>query len=317
MKQLIAAVLDPAVRDFNLDVQRAQDLDTKTFDSVVSSMPMLSDRRVFVVRDAGALRKDTRKAVEQYLGNPSPDVVLLLIDSDTGKTDKDLARHATVLEFQPLRADRVPGWIAHYATTEMRTDISPAAVELLQASVGNDLHRLVAELDKLASYCSGREITEEAVAEVVGIRRGETMADLLDAVAQRNVQKALLLMNHVLSEPKTSAVSIVMALATQTVALAWGRTKLDEGFSPGRLQNEYFDLLKETKSPYTGRSWSSAIAAWTSAVPRWEKGSLHRALDALLMADVILKETKLSSEEQILTTLILAICTSDERNIAA
>jgi hypothetical protein len=43
-------------------------------------------------------------------------------------------------------------------------------------------------------------------------------------------------------------VQIVMALATQTVALAWGRAKLDEGLSPGRLQNEYWELLKQSGS---------------------------------------------------------------------
>ena len=37
---------------------------------------------------------------------------------------------------------------------------------------------------------------------------------------------------------------IVMALATQTMALAWGRAKLDEGLSQGRLQGEYFGIAE-------------------------------------------------------------------------
>jgi hypothetical protein len=44
---------------------------------------------------------------------------------------------------------------------------------------------------------------------------------------------------------------------------------------------------------------------------------LERAFDALLTADVMLKETRLSSEEQVLTTLILAMCAGDEHKIAA
>ncbi len=317
MKKLIAAALDPTVRDFNLDVLRAQDVDPKSFDGIVSSMPMMAERRVVVIRDASALRKEARKSVERFLGKSSPDVLLLLVESAGGKTDKDLTRLATLLEFQPLPADEVPEWITHWATKELGAEISPGAAELLQTAVGNDLHQLVMELDKLVSYTSGRAITEEAVGAIVGIRRGETMTDLLDAIGRRNVIASLGLLDHVMSQPKTTAVQIVMLLSAQTVALAWGRAKLDEGLAPGRLQGEYFNLLKQSGSAYTGRSWGSAAAAWASAAAGWDRKSLERAIDALLTADATLKETRLSSEEQVLTTLILAMCAGDEHKIAA
>jgi DNA polymerase-3 subunit delta len=317
MKQLIRAALDPAMRDFNLDVRRAQDVDPKALDAVVSSVPMMAERRVVVIRDAGALRKDVRKAVERYLLTPSSDVLLLLMESAGGKTDRDLARMATLLEFDLLTGDRVPRWIAHHVTTELKTEISADAVQLLQSAVGNDLHQLVAELDKLVSYTGGRKITEEAVTAVVGIRRGETMPDLLDAIARRDVKQSLMLVNHVLAQPKTTAVSIVMALAAQTVALAWGRAKLDEGLPLGRLQGAYFDLLKQSSSVYTGRPWGTAATVWASTANSWEQQSLQRALAALLAADVTLKETRYSSEEQVLTTLVLATCIGDEHTIAA
>ena len=191
------------------------------------------------------------------------------------------------------------------------------AIDLLQAAVGNDLHQLVTELEKLASYANGREITEEAVSEIVGVRRGETMADLLDVIARRDVKRALTLVDHVLAQPKASAVQIVMALATQTMALAWGRAKLDEGLPQGRLQNEYWELLKQCGSVYTGRPWGNAVAAWASAAGSWETESTQRVLDALLTADLTLKESRVSSEEQVLTTLILAMCAGSEQKIAA
>ena len=57
MKQLVEAAIDPAMRDFNLDVRRAQDVDPKTLDALLSSMPMMAERRVLVIRDAGALKQ--------------------------------------------------------------------------------------------------------------------------------------------------------------------------------------------------------------------------------------------------------------------
>jgi DNA polymerase-3 subunit delta len=317
-KQLVAAALDPAVKDFNLDVWKAQDLDARSFDAVVSSMPMMSDRRVLIVRDVGALKKDVRNAVDRYLDKPSPDVLLLLVETHGGKTDRELSRRTTVLEFASLAGDRVPRWITHYASTELSIQITQEAAELLYGATGNDLHQIAAELDKLASFSNNREITEEAVAEVVGVRRGETMPDLLDAVARRDVKKSLALIEHVLNQPKTSAVTIVMALSAQAAALAWGRAQRDEGLSLSRLQGEYFDLLKQSGSVFMGgRPWGTAVRTWVSAIEVWDRKSLERALDALLTADITLKETRFSSDEQVLTTLILAMCIGDGDRIAA
>lgn len=317
VKQLIHAAIEPAMRDFNMETKRAQELDAKGLDAALSALPMMADRRVVIIRDASALKKDARKVLDRYLMNPSPDVMVLLLEASGGKTDKELAKSSTPLEFDLLSADRIPKWIAHYASTKLQMKITPEAAELLQRAVGTDLHQLVAELDKLASFAHGREIEESDVSAVVGVRRGETMADFLDEVAMRNVSKALELVPQILSQPKTTAVSLVIALATQTIALAWGKAKRNEGLSQSRLQGEYFNFLKQAGSVFTGRPWGSAASAWAAAVERWSTGSLDRALNALLDADIALKETGFSSEGQVVATLVLAMCVDDERSMAA
>ena len=317
LRQLVDAAVEPAMRDFNMEVTRAQDLDAKSLDAALSALPMMADRRILVVRDAGALKKDARKVLDKYLANPSPDVLVLLVETSGEKVDKDLVRTATPLEFEFLTADRIPRWISHYASTHFNSKITSEAAELLQTAVGTDLHLLVSELDKLASFTNGREIEERDVAAVVGVRRGETMADFLDQVAMRNVSKALDLVPLILSQPKTSAVQMVMALTVQTIALAWGKARIREGLSQSRLQGEYFGLMKQSGSLFTGRSWGSAATAWASASDRWSPASLDRALEALLEADHALKETRLSSEEQIMSSLVLSMCVEDDRSIAA
>ena len=318
VRQLVDAALEPASRDFNLDVRRGAELDAETLGILLSTPPMMAERRVVVIRDAGTLKKDARKALDEYLKRPADDTLLILTCPAGSKTDLALSGAATQLQFDPLTGDRVPKWIAHHATTELGIRISGPAIELLQAAVGSDLHQLAAEIDKLASYMEGRgeEIGEEAVAAVVGVRRGETQADLLDAVADRSVTRSLELIPHVLGQPKTTGVSIVMALTTQMLAISWGRAKLDEGLSKGRLGQEYFNLLKESGA-YTGRPWGSATAVWTRAAERWTREGLDHALDVLLEADVALKESRVSSDEQLLATVVLSLCAADERGAAA
>jgi DNA polymerase-3 subunit delta len=318
VRQLIEAAVDPSSSDFNLDVRRAIDLDAEALSVLLSTPPMMAERRVIVVRDAGALRKDVRKVLDQYLTRPAPDLLLILTSAAGSKSDSALSAATTQLQFEPLTGDRIPKWIAHHATTELKIRISEPAIELLQAAVGSDLHQLAGELDKLASYVegNGEEIGEDAVAAVVGVRRGETQADFLDAVADRNVSRALELVPHILAQSKTTGVSIVMALTTQMLAISWGRAKLDEGLSIARLSQEYFNLLKETGA-YTGRPWGSAAGIWTRAAEHWSRDALNQALDALLEADIALKESRVSSDEQLLATVVLSLCAADERSAAA
>lgn len=318
VRQLVDAALEPSLRDFNLDIRRAADIDAEALEVLLSTPPMMSARRVVVVRDVGALKKDARKVLDRYLERPAIDLLLILTSAAGAKPDSALLNSATQLEFAPLTGDRIPKWIAHHATTDLGVRISESAIELLQAAVGSDLHQLAGEIDKLASYIEGGggEIGEEAVAAVVGVRRGETQADFLDAVADRNAPRALELLPHVLSQPKTTGVSIVMALTTQTLAISWGRAKLDEGISRSRLNQEFFDLLKETGA-YTGRPWGSATAVWSRAAERWSREGLDRSLDVLLEADIALKESRVSSDEQLLATVVLSLCAADERSAAA
>jgi DNA polymerase-3 subunit delta len=273
---------------------------------------MMAERRVIVLRDVGALRKDARKVLDEYLKNPASDLLLIMAAGSGSKTDASLSAASTPLEFDPLSGDRVPRWIAHHAESALGVRITEAAAELLQAAVGSDLHQLSGELDKLASFVEGRdrEIGEDAVAEVVGVRRGETLSDLLDAVADRNAARALDLVPHVLAQSKTTGVSVVMALSTQMLAISWGRARLDEGLPRARLSQEYFNLLKETGA-FTGRPWGSATAIWSRAAERWTRESLDRALDALLEADIALKESRVSSEEQLLASLLLNLCAGE------
>jgi DNA polymerase-3 subunit delta len=318
VRQLIEAALEPVARDFNLDTRRAADLDAETLGVLLSTPPMIAERRVIVLREVGALKKDARKVLDQYLNHPAPDLLLLMTGAAGSKADPSLAALSTPLQFDPLTGDRIPRWITHRATSELGVTISGPAIELLQAAVGSDLHQLSGELDKLASYIEGhsQEISEDAVAAVVGVRRGETQSDLLDAVADRNAARALGLVPHVLAQAKTTGVSIVMALSTQMLAISWGRARLDEGLSRARLAQEYFDLLKETGA-FTGRPWGSATAVWARAAERWSCESLDRALEFLLEADITLKESRVSSEEQLLSTVVLSLCAADEKSAAA
>ncbi|HET7584015.1 MAG TPA: DNA polymerase III subunit delta [Gemmatimonadaceae bacterium] len=313
LRQLIAAAVDEGTRDFNLDNVDAERADAATLGSLLGTPPMMAERRVVVVRNVGGLKKEAHRAVERYVREQASsvsDVVLVLVSAggEKAKADASFVTDAVcAVEFLPLEGHRIPKWIQHHVATELGATITDGAAALLQQAVGDDVPELAAELDKLASYTGGA-IDEEAVTAVVGVRRGETLGDFLDRVAARNSSAALELLSHVLQQPKTTAVSIVMALTTQTLALAWAQARLATGFSVARLEQELFGLLKSSGGAFTGRPWGEAVRCWARYASAWSAPALDAAVNALLLADVSLKETRLSSDEQVLTTLVLALC---------
>jgi DNA polymerase-3 subunit delta len=56
---------------------------------------------------------------------------------------------------------------------------------------------------------------------------------------------------------------------------------------------------------------------WARAAEKWTSYALRTALDALLEADIALKESKVSSEEQLLASVVLSICAAAEQSAAA
>ena len=312
VRQLVAAAVEPGLRDFNLEVRRAPDLDAETLGALLGTPPMMADRRVLVVRDAAALKKDARGQLDRYLARPAADAVVVLVALAGTKADRALLDHdaVTCVEFAPLGGDKLPAWIAGHARTELGATITPEAAGLLLAAVGADLPALATELDKLASYAGDRAIDEDAVAEIVGVRRGETLGDFLDAVAARDAARALELLPHVLQQPKANAVTTVMALGAQTLMHAWAQAARAEGMPAAAVAKELWTVLKESGA-YLGRPWGEAVAAWTRYYPGWSAAALDRALDALLAADVALKDSRFSSDEQVLASLVLTLCAAE------
>jgi DNA polymerase-3 subunit delta len=298
---LIASAVDPAIRDFNVEVRRGAEVDAETLETVLGTPPLMSERRVVALRDAPSLRKEARAVLERYLRHPAADTVLIMMAPAGSKPDRALSDRAVSVEIAPLSGDRLGEWI----TKRSAIPLTPEASALLQDAIGNDLGQLSGELDKLASYVRGtgdqEVIDEAAVGAVVGVTREETLGRLLDYVAARDAAGAVAVLPHVLAQPRTTAVSVIMALTTQTLALAYAVA------SGKRTSGDFFALLKDTGA-FPGRAWGEAVNAWVRAVPGWSLDALERGIRALLAADVALKESRVSDDEQVLVSLILDLC---------
>src|SRR6267143_2067337 len=307
VRALLDRAVDPTARDFNVDQRAAADLDPEAFNALVNTPPILTATRAVVLRGMDQLRKTAkvRQELLRYVDSTNPTTVLVLVHGNAEPPDAELVRRATAVEVTALPPERVERWMVHRAK-QLGLTLTPEAGELLLASVGADLSSLARELEKLAPLCAGRPATRDEVAALVGVRRGETVQDLVDAALERRAPDAARLVEPVLEQAGMSGVRMLSALGTALVGTALARAEIDrDARRHDRLEGALLSHLRAAR-PYGLGSWEQTALRWARWAGLWTAGELRGALRLALDADRALKSSTLTGEAGILEQLVLS-----------
>ena len=154
------------------------------------------ERRLVVVEDVQRWKAADLKALEEYLGRPSPATVLVLV-GDEVKPDSGLAKvvgkAGEVLVYDlPKRGRKadLPRWV-EAQLRDRGVLIEPDAARALVELVGENAHELAGEVDKLVTWANGERIGEREVLALVPPRAEAAPFDLTDAWGRRDVAGAL------------------------------------------------------------------------------------------------------------------------------
>jgi DNA polymerase-3 subunit delta len=311
IRAILDRTLDPSVRDFNLDQRSAAQLDPDDVFALCTTLPMMADRRVVVLRDLEAIKRKPRlrTALLRYLERPAPDTALVLVQgSGEDGEDKDVARLAVTVSADPLPADRVRKWLQRRASA-LGVTLEEAAVKHLIEAVGGELAPLAAELEKLAALPATTPLTREQVGDVVGVRHGETVFDWRDAVMEDRAGPAVALLGRLLDQPGASGVKLVTLLGTTLVGVGIARSHYDRKLRGRALDDAVFEVIRRHRV-FGLLSWGEEKARWVRWATRWPAARLREALRVALAADRALKGTTISGERGILTDLVLRLATA-------
>lgn len=311
VRDLVDAGVDAATRDFNLDRRRAPELAVEDFHALVHTPPMMAVRRGVIVSEVEYLLQKKpkaqalRAAVLAYAARPYSETLLILVQSAGEKPDPALVRVTHALAMEPLPPDRVVGWI-HREAEKTGVSLDVEAVAHLQATIGSNLPVLTSELAKLGAAVGTRTATAADVADLVGVRHGETLHDFVDSVTGRRAVPAAEMVPRLLDAPGLSAVRLVAALSTALVGVALARALLDEGKSARAVESQVLGAIRENKL-WGLRDWPTEAAQWTRDAALWTAAELDSALEELLRADRRLKHTTVAGGAEILQEALFAM----------
>jgi DNA polymerase III subunit delta len=148
--------------------------------------------RLVLVDEVERWKAADAKAISEYLRAPTPETVLALVGQGL-KKDSPLAKACTgsgeVLLYDVQKRD-LPKWVAdQFALREAR--VTPEACRALVELVGEDLQELATEVDKVATWASGEEITEREIELLVAASADVPPFVLTDAWGRRDVNGVL------------------------------------------------------------------------------------------------------------------------------
>src|SRR5947207_343087 len=154
-------------------------------------------------------------------------------------------------------------------------------------------------------------LTATRAVVLVGVRRGETLQDFVDAALERRAAAAARLVEPVLEQAGMTGVRMLSALGTALVGTALARAELDRdarrGGSPrsDRLEAVLLSHLRAAR-PYGLGSWEQTALRWARWAELWTADELRHSLRLATDADRALTSSTLTDETGILEQLVLS-----------
>ena len=204
-------VLQPEERDFNQTVLFGSDVTAAQIADTARRYPMMSEYQVLIVKEAQNLKNT--EAIEKYLKAPMSSTILVMclknskIDGRKKELVKNIQAAGVLFESNKLKDRELPAFIEKYLKAR-EVSIDPKSTQMIADNIGSDLSRLTSELDKvvLSLDQKDRRVTPQIVEDQIGVSKEFNGYELRDAIVNRNVYKANLIIKYFDENPKAGSI---------------------------------------------------------------------------------------------------------------
>jgi len=212
------AVIDHCLEDhergFNQSIIYGKSAEPQMLINELKSFPMGSEKRLVVLKEAQYFNKIEELCI--YLENPNPSTVFVLCYKhkkyDLRKKSLKLSsKKGLVFHSQKVKEYQLNEWIENHIRGAGYT-IKSKGIMLLAESLGNDLGRVVNEIQKLGIIIKkGDLITEQVIEENIGVSKDYNVYELTNAVGSLDLDKAYKIINYFELNPKAAKLHQVVS----------------------------------------------------------------------------------------------------------
>ena len=204
-------VLQPEERDFNQTVLFGSDVTASQIADYARRYPMMSQYQVLIVKEAQNIKNTDALAL--YFKSPMPSTILVMchkngsIDGRKKEYVKAIQGAGVLFESKKLKEKELPVFIESYLKSR-QVSIDPKSTQMIADNIGADLSRLTGELDKviLSLPADHKKVTPQVVEDQIGVSKEFNGYELRDAIVNRNVYKANLIIKYFDENPKAGSI---------------------------------------------------------------------------------------------------------------
>lgn len=209
-------VLTEDEKEFNQTVMYGADVEVDDIIHVAKRYPMMAEYQVVIVREAQNLK--SMDELVFYLQHPLESTILVFCHKN-GSADRRkkwmaaIEKVGLVFESKRIKDGQLPAFISAYMKKK-KVDVDPKSAVMLSEFIGNDLSRMVGELEKLfITMPQGQtRLTPELVERNVGISKDFNSFELRNALIEKNIYKANQIVKYFEENPKNNPVQMVLAV---------------------------------------------------------------------------------------------------------
>jgi len=298
-EEALESALDAAVGEDRTDaveVLRGEETSWARVADAARTPSLFVSRRALVVRNAEAVKGDDSSLLA-LLDDPAPGFVLILVAPRVDRRRslwRRLFEAAEVTLAEPLKGRALRNEVLARARAR-GLELAADGLDELVERVGQDLRRLMGEIEKLEAFGFGRRpIGAEDVAGVLGRSLARPLWEVADALWDRRAERVLALVEEAV-EAGEAPLRILATLHRSLRTLRAGRAARGQAVPREQLASRL--QVMPFKLDHLQRS-----------LERWSEPELRRALGALLRADRTLKSQSGIDPRVILAAAVAATC---------
>lgn len=248
---IINSSLDESFRELNLIKLDGLTVEFSNIRDNCETMPFMSDKKVVLVYRADFLKDKTDASgkalyndIKSYIKDVPDHCVLIMYYLLNDKRDraeknsklKTLGNSAEIVKADKLRGEKLYKKVKEIFD-EKHTDIGRVELRYFCELVDNNFTVIEREVEKLSSYCNGKNITKEDIVKLLPKREDEDVFDLVEFLSIKKPEKAIDLMNELIM--KGEAITKILSLVeNQMNMLLKVKILIDEKKSKDQIAKE-------------------------------------------------------------------------------
>ena len=206
-------ILNENESSFNLSVFYGKDANWADVVNACRRYPMFAERQVVLLKEAQQM-KDVEKLIS-YIENPLSSTVFVISYKEK-KLDarkrfaKIVKEKGELISTKKMYDSKLPEWTQEMLQSKGFT-ITQKGLLLLVEHIGNDLTRIVNEVDKLSVNLGTRKsISEEDIEKYTGVSKEYNVFELQTALAAKDLARSIQIIQYFEANPKAGPIQLIL-----------------------------------------------------------------------------------------------------------